>query len=58
MVQKAFRESIRVIHPDVAMCVGLSSDEVQMAGELAKKLTGARETIFAFYRGFGAAHAQ
>jgi hypothetical protein len=51
-VQKAFRDSMRLIHPDAATSVGLSRDEVLRAEELSKRVIAARETIVACYRGF------
>ena len=51
-VQKAFRDSMRLIHPDAATSVGLARDEVLRAEELSKKVINARETILGCYRGF------
>ena len=51
-VQKAFRDSMLLIHPDAATSVGLSRDEVLRAEELSKKVIGARKMILSFYRGF------
>lgn len=52
-VESAFRRTMRLIHPDVTITVGLEPFELRRAEDLAKRVSAARDRIHSFYRALG-----